>query len=90
MVERIKSKIKQRYWSDMMELQYGRNIISDWIKNLNYSSSGLRILDIGIGRGNDLLNIKNNLINKDVDLYGIETYPPYVKICKKKELIFFK
>ena len=68
MVERIKSKIKQRYWSDMMELQYGRNIISDWIKNLNYSSSDLRILDIGIGRGNDLLNIKNNLINKDVDL----------------------
>ena len=47
-------------------LNYGRDIISRWAL-----SSVPKILDIGLGEGTDLLNIKGRS-GRPLDLYGLE------------------
>jgi len=42
------------------------------IKTINKSRGDLKILDIGCGAGNDLINIYDNIKNKKVDLTGID------------------
>jgi len=54
-------------------LNYGRDIIKEWAK------PGI-ILDIGCGRGTDLINL--NL--KKSELYGVENHTPYIKDAEAK------
>lgn len=60
-------------------LNYGREIVVEWLVPLirNSNISTIRILDIGCGNGEDLSNIQKNVFNKSIELYGIELYKPY-------------
>ena len=63
-------------------LNYGREIIADIV--LNYSKSCnqeiLSVLDLGAGKGDDLLNSRESIITagKKAKLYAIESYTPNV------------
>ncbi|NLD98321.1 MAG: class I SAM-dependent methyltransferase [Fibrobacter sp.] len=67
-------------------LSYGRDIIADWCST---SAQGkerdepVTILDIGCGKGDDLINVRN-AISSQCKLYGIESYEEYQNECKKK------
>ena len=53
-------------------LNYGRDIISRWaLDHISTLSSVPKILDIGLGEGTDLLNIKGRS-GRPLDLYGLE------------------
>jgi 2-polyprenyl-3-methyl-5-hydroxy-6-metoxy-1,4-benzoquinol methylase len=57
------------------ELNYGREIISNWARDLSVEWSNrtvVRLLDVGCGGGQDLLNIKEKLSDKKTELFGIE------------------
>ena len=43
----------------------------------------VKVLDVGAGSGEDLLNIKDRLSSKRVSLYAVETYPPYIEVLRK-------
>ncbi|OGS33359.1 MAG: hypothetical protein A2293_08785 [Elusimicrobia bacterium RIFOXYB2_FULL_49_7] len=62
-------------------LAYGREILLGWVRQ--YAGSPDRsfsVLDVGCGKGADLLNIKTAGFHQ-ADLFGIETYPPNQQIC---------
>ncbi|MFH0976227.1 MAG: class I SAM-dependent methyltransferase [Spirochaetota bacterium] len=74
-------------------LNYGRSIIRKWsVTSLNEVSSGLtaiNILDVGCGGGYDLIEIKEHLAADNVNLFGLENYPPYINICLEKGIKVF-
>ncbi len=76
-------------------LNYGREIVARWGGHLlaEYSrlneKQSLSLLDLGCGHGTDLENIITatlranvDLNRKDIKIYGVESYPPYVKELK--------
>lgn len=76
----IKIKKKTEY------LNYGRNIIANWASNhVEKIPDNAKILDLGLGEGTDLLNIKK--LNPNVVLYGVEAYEPNVKIARKNGIL---
>lgn len=79
-------KFLRKYGKKYDYLLYGREIISTWCKNfINESNNdNFKILDIGCGRGDDLLKIKNSIKDKKLELYGLEIYHPNVKIAQKE------
>ncbi|HLV31913.1 MAG TPA: class I SAM-dependent methyltransferase [Chitinispirillaceae bacterium] len=67
-------------------LSYGREIITRWCyrKLVQSDNNELKnILDIGCGKGDDLLNIQKIAV-KRCNLFGIESYEEYRSICEKK------
>ncbi|QNF34995.1 class I SAM-dependent methyltransferase [Adhaeribacter swui] len=56
------------------QLNYGRHLIKKFISQAESNTS---ILDIGAGRGQDLLFARE--INNKTELYAVENYPPYIK-----------
>lgn len=67
-------------------LSYGRDIIKHWCNQefTKYDKGRkIRILDIGCGKGDDLINIQK-IGGKDCELFGIESYDKYKKICGEK------
>jgi ubiquinone/menaquinone biosynthesis C-methylase UbiE len=67
-------------------LNYGRPLIKKWVQNFDFDSSGsFKILDVGCGKGDDLINIKNTLQSKNInaELYGLEIYDEYRKISEE-------
>ena len=85
MLKNLKNMIKERYRDDIVRLQYGRDIIKDWSIEYLKNKDNIKILDIGLGEGNDLLNIKASLNNsKNIEFYGVETYEPY--LIKAREM----
>jgi len=65
-------------------LNYGREIIARWAsESLVHAAAPLSVLDLGCGRGTDLLNIKNRLAERQVHLFGIEAHPGNVRDAKR-------
>lgn len=62
------------------ELNYGREIIVEYVNEFinNNKCKKLKILDLGLGEGTDLLNIKKNNKDIDIELHGLESYKPNV------------
>jgi SAM-dependent methyltransferase len=100
MFEKIKNIVRK--WKEGTEyLNYGRDIISDWalqyikMQYKNKNQSEFIIFDQGCGHGDDLLLIKNKVLNDpelnavQLTLYGIENYAPFVKECKGKGITVF-
>lgn len=83
----IKSKIKERYWPALMELQYGRDVIVSFAEKYasEHGNGMINILDVGLGQAIDILNIKNILEarNKSYRLYGLEYYEPNIINAEK-------
>lgn len=73
-------------------LDNGREIIINWcrqcIQDMNHDD--VRILDIGCGKGTDLLNLQNSIRNRKLGLFGIECYEPDVKQAKQKGINVFQ
>lgn len=86
-MNRLLAKIKE-YKAKNDYLNYGRDIIAAWVDEFSrgHNGSGLKVLDIGCGPGDDLLNIKNVLGENGIspDLFGVEIYPEYIVAAKTK------
>jgi len=72
--------------SETNSLNYGREIIVNWVSEwINKSNRGsFRILDVGMGPGEDLLGIREKNNQRNLELFGLDMSPAYVEIrCKK-------
>ena len=85
--EILTSMVKKTFY-----LNYGREIITNWCKEYiqELDSSTIKILDIGCGKGTDLMNIKEKIKNRTLKLFGIEYYEQYVKEARKKGINVFQ
>ena len=88
MIKSIKSIIKNRYWDKLMELQYGRDIVVLFAQDYVYKMlSEVSILDIGLGKSTDILNIRNSLTrhndNIPLHMHGLEFYEPNIIHAEK-------
>ncbi len=72
-------------------LNYGRKIVGEWGSAfLNQRAfEEPKVLDLGLGEGWDLENIRNGSVNADIRLYGIETWEPNVLIARSKGIEVF-
>lgn len=87
-------KIFTKWKTGTEYLNYGREIIKNWVVDYvvkNYKKNQqkeFKILDQGCGHGDDLINIQSKIkelqLPIQLELYGIENYPPYVQECKEK------
>lgn len=68
---------------DTEPLNYGREIIVEWAKQACQKKEEVTVLDLGLGEGTDLLNIRNALQGKKLHLHGLESYAPNVKKAKE-------
>jgi SAM-dependent methyltransferase len=60
-------------------LNYGRDIVATWAKEyIDQDHLRVRILDLGIGNGTDVLNIKDRSNDVKVQIFGIDGYEPNV------------
>jgi SAM-dependent methyltransferase len=70
------------------ELNYGREVLSRYALEIAAGKGELRILDIGLGSGKDLINIRQKCAaaypGLKLDLYGFECYPPNVEAARKE------
>lgn len=66
-------------------LSYGRDVLAGFVKDYTQSCSSdtFRILDIGCGGGDDLINIREST-GLNLHLHGIEVYEPSVIKCREK------
>ena len=80
--EKLFFKLKYR----TEHLNYGREIVTHWAIEYasGLNSNDIKLLDIGLGTGTDLLNIKSNLSDRNVHMFGIETYGPNVEKARQK------
>lgn len=71
---------------DTVPLNFGREIISNWCSERAPKAPTVRILDIGMGPGTDLLNIQKSLSklshNPNISLYGLDSYLPSIEKAK--------
>jgi methionine biosynthesis protein MetW len=68
-------------------LNYGRHLIKKWVQDFSLKKSGtLKILDVGCGKGFDLINIQKTLEEKNInsELYGMEIFDEYVQESEKQ------
>jgi len=72
-------------------LNFGRDIVKDWATSYikDIGKDEIRILDIGVGEGTDLLNIKENLPGKRFGLFGIEFYQRNIELAEKNGITVF-
>lgn len=75
------------------DLNYGRKIIVDYCRRcaaVSESGECFRILDLGAGKGTDLLNCMRSMAGKkqrgqiNAELWALESYPPNVEILEKQ------
>ena len=60
------------------QLNYGREIVRDWaVEHLNTLTGVPRVLDLGLGAGTDVLNIRA-AYGKPLELFGLESYGPNI------------
>jgi len=67
-------------------LNYGRDVIAGWVCEKFPEAdppSHLSILDLGCGRGYDLINIRDRLIGKTASLFGTELNPEYAEESRR-------
>lgn len=82
---RLKSRLKTRYKKDLDDLMYGG--IYRFTLFTTFYKNELSMLDIGLGQGIGLLNIKKIVkgYNKEINtnLFGLEHYSPYAQKANK-------
>jgi SAM-dependent methyltransferase len=66
------------------DLNYGREHINHFLKKCVPFNS---VLDIGAGKGTDLLLAKN--LNEKAQLYALECYEPNIKLLRKNQINVF-
>lgn len=73
------------------DLNYGRDIVVSWVRDHIEGDAGrrIRILDVGAGRGEDLVNIKDAAGGRDIDLYGIECHPANAESGRGKGIVVY-
>ncbi len=65
-------------------LNYGREIVADWAaEHCRSVADTPRLLDLGVGSGVDLLNVRDK-VGRKVDLFGIESYEPDIARAAEK------
>lgn len=73
-------------------LNYGREIIASWV--VDYlkanSDSEIRIIDIGMGTGTDLKNIRDAAAGRKLRLFGVENYEPHIEEAKGNEITILR
>jgi SAM-dependent methyltransferase len=73
-----------RLKSGTEHLNYGREIVSDWVVGYCSALEGKpHLLDLGVGTAADLLNIRGKLA-RDMALFGVDSYKP--NIARASEL----
>lgn len=86
-MNKLLEKIK-KYKAKNDYLNYGRDIIAKWVNDFSKKGDNkkVKILDIGCGSGDDLINIKNILVKNNIDskLHGVEIYKDYSDSAKDK------
>jgi len=76
---------------DTEYLNFGRDTVVSWAgNNLKNKSGTARVLDIGVGSGTDIMNIKNILPDKNPELFGIECYKPSAEAARLKGITVFE
>lgn len=75
-----------KFRADSEFLDYGRDIVVDMVKSSIESkeAGSFNILDIGAGKGVDLMNIKNYYKNIDIKLYAVDCDEKNISILKKE------
>jgi len=82
-----------KHKEETMHLSYGRHILIQWSKKFveqnKNQKQNYKILDIGCGEGDDLINIADEIKKKNCssELYGIEYYEKYRNVCLKKGIL---
>ena len=75
------------------ELNYGRDVLAQYVLEIAAGKTELRILDIGLGTGKDLINIRQKCLeafpNLKLELHGLECYPPNVEAARKQGIQVF-
>jgi len=62
-------------------LVYGRPILRGWAAaQAHQRDRSIRVLDVGCGRGDDLVAIRE-ILGGQAELFGLESYEPYRKLC---------
>jgi SAM-dependent methyltransferase len=81
-------KLLLKLKSGTEELNYGRDVLAKYVLEVASGNKQLRLLDIGLGSGKDLVNIRQKCSEAypdlEVDLYGFECYPPNVEAAQKQ------
>lgn len=69
-------------------LNYGREVIAAMVSKREFSAPGsmVRVLDLGMGKGDDLLNIRDALAPNPVELHGIDSYAPNVEAARARAI----
>ena len=74
-------------------LNYGRDILANYALEIATNKTELKILDIGLGTGKDLMNIRQKCLEMNplikMDLSGLECYPPNVESARKQGIQVF-
>jgi SAM-dependent methyltransferase len=74
-------------------LNYGRDFFAGETLEIARGRPALRILDIGLGSGADLVNIRQKCLaafpDLKLELFGIECYPPNVEAARKAGIQVF-
>ncbi|CEG13991.1 hypothetical protein MSIBF_A850006 [groundwater metagenome] len=72
-------------------LNYGRDIVAKWCVDYanKIENKDVNVLDVGVGTGVDLLSIKQTCGSKNINLFGLEVYEPYIKKAKENKIKIF-
>ena len=75
------------------ELNYGREVLADYALEIARGKTHLRILDIGLGSGKDLINIRQKCLQANpalkLELFGLEYYMPNVAAARQQGIQVF-
>jgi SAM-dependent methyltransferase len=75
------------------ELNYGRNVLARYVLEIAAGKTNLRILDIGLGQGKDLINIRERCAEEypglKLECYGFEYYQPYAAAARAQSIHVF-
>ncbi len=87
MLRRWLSRMKEK----SSDLNYGRDIVTRWVQEYAQQSGGgpLKILDIGVGGGTDLMNARQALAPKSLECYGVESWEPNVIAARKNGITVY-
>jgi SAM-dependent methyltransferase len=82
MVRRMLARLK----AGTEHLNYGREVIASMVKERELGPPGaaVRVLDLGMGGGDDLINVREALAPKSVELHGIDAYAPNVEAARAR------
>jgi ubiquinone/menaquinone biosynthesis C-methylase UbiE len=86
-LESLLVKLKQ----DSEYLNFGREIITKQVAAYcaKVAAGELRILDIGVGDGQDIENIRPHLKGKKAVFAGVECYRPFINVASHKGIEIF-